>query len=100
MLRTRPLSSDWLKSPRRSRPVGTVRTIESGRLSSQRSYDVNVKILFFLIGPPKVAPYILSSLPRSALVSWPGVTRIVGSPIAFRRGSRENRYPDPCRVLV
>ena len=69
MLRTRSLSSDWLKSPRRSSSVGTVRTIESGRLSFQRSNEVNVKILFLLIGPPKVAPYTLSSLPRNAFVS-------------------------------
>jgi hypothetical protein len=69
MLRTRPLSTDWLKSPRRSNSVGTVRTTEIGRLSFQRSNEVKVKILFFLIGPPNVAPYILSSLPRKALVS-------------------------------
>ena len=45
MFRTRPLSTDWLKSPRRSSSVGTVRTIESGRLSSHCSNDVKLKIL-------------------------------------------------------
>ena len=44
MVRTRPLSSDWLKSPRRSSSVGTVRTIESGRLSSHCSNEVKEKM--------------------------------------------------------
>src|SRR5206468_12661890 len=52
MVRTRPLRTDWLKSPRRSSSVGTVRTIEIGRLSFQRSNEVKVKIRFCRIGPP------------------------------------------------
>ena len=88
MLRTRPFSTDWLKSPARSSSVGTVRTIEFGRLSSHCSKLVKLKILPRLIGPPMVPPYIRSSVPRKAVVSWPGVRRMVGSAIEFMLGSR------------
>jgi hypothetical protein len=44
MVRTRPLSTDWLKSPRRSSSVGSVRTIVSGLLSSHCSSDVKKNI--------------------------------------------------------
>ena len=67
-----------------------MRTIDSGRLSSHCSNDVKLKILFFLIGPPNVAPYIFSSVPRSAVVSCPGVDydrRIAHASSGSDRGS-------------
>src|SRR6185436_10741034 len=46
MLRITPFLTDWLKSPARSKAVGTVKVNGSGDASFQYSYDVNVKSLF------------------------------------------------------
>ena len=60
----------------------------TGRLSFQSSNDVKLKMLFCLIAPPTVPPYIFSLVPRSTEVSWPGAIVIVGSLIEFMLGSR------------
>ena len=87
MLRTVPFNTDWLKSPRRSSSVGTVRTIDSGRASFQFSNEVNEKMRLRTIGPPTVPPNICSSLPLRGLV--PGGTTSVGSVREFIDGSRK-----------
>ena len=75
--------------------VGTVRTIEIGRLSSHCSNDVKQKILLRLIGPPNVPPYICSFGAAQRRRVLRRAARIVGSVIAFRLGIAAVVVADP-----
>ena len=71
----------------------------SGRLSSQCSNEVNEKILFFLIGAPKVPPSVFNSVPRRARRSWPGVMASVGSADRVHARIAEERIGRPVQAV-
>src|SRR2546425_2393344 len=89
MVRMTPFLVDWLKSPARSRAVGTVSVKGKGDASFQCSYEVNVKSLFFMMGPPNVPPYIFRLVPRKFVSFAPAVRLSVGSVRALNLGLRQ-----------